>query len=400
MINAPIPPARIRAIAEFAQSYSMTATHRLVLKPKEERRLLRGHLWVYRNELEPVAAEIPDGALADIVSDRGRFIGRGYYQAEGGIAARVLTFDDRPIAAAFFAERIAGALRLRSALYPGETVYRWIFGESDGLPGFVADRYGAVVSAQASSKFYADAAGPIANAFLAFEGVEGVRLSTPISAETFGNVPRPVRCSVNGLAFDVDPVAGQKTGLFLDQRENWALLRPFAKGARIFDGHCYVGAWACHAARWGAREVVGVDTSAPAIEAAERHAAINGVAERCRFERAGVQTVLERGETWDVAILDPPALAKARTQAEKAIGLYQALNRDALKCLVPGGVLITSSCSHFVSAEAFVEMLKRAASAAQRRARVLCMRGAATDHPVLLSMPETAYLKCVVLQVE
>ncbi len=378
----------------------MTAPQRLVLKPKEERRLLRGHLWAFRNELEPLAEPIADGALVDIVSDRGRFIGRGYYQAEGGIAARVLTFDDRPVDAAFFAERIARALRLRAALYPGETVYRWIFGESDGLPGFVADRYGAAVSAQASSKFYAEAAQPIAEAFLACEGVEGIRFSTPVSAETFGEVPRPVRCTVNGVAFDVDPVAGQKTGLFLDQRENWSLMRPFAKDARVFDGHCYVGAWACHAARWGAREVVGVDTSAPALEAAERHAALNGVSGQCRFERAGVQTVLERGESWDVAILDPPALAKARPQTEKALGLYLALNRDALKCLVPGGVLITSSCSHFVDGVAFVEMLKRAASAAQRRARILCVRGAAADHPVLLSMPETAYLNCVAMQVE
>jgi 23S rRNA (cytosine1962-C5)-methyltransferase len=212
-------------------------------------------------------------------------------------------------------------------------------------------------------------------------------------------VPPIVEVTIAGLRFDLNLEHGQKTGLFLDQRENAMAARPLAVGSRVFDGHCYAGQWSCQLAAAGAASVLGVDSSDAAIDGARVNAEKNGLADRCIFECGDVQAALKRGDRYDVVVLDPPALAKSRAQVKKAAGLYQALNRDAMEAVEPGGYLITSTCSHFVEGPDFVEILKRAARAAQRDVWVMEERGAARDHPVLLAMPETAYLNCVVLRV-
>ena len=379
--------------------YTSSLMETAILKSKEDRRLLRGHLWAFRNEF----AKLPrfaDGAVVDVQSDRGRFIGRGFYQSEGGIGVRILTRrENETVDVAFLARRVARAKRYRDQLYPGETVYRWVYGESDGLPGLVVDRYGSVVVAQSSCEFYSQHAGALAKAFQEHEGVTGVRLTLPGVDLRVGEVPDAVEVSIGGLRFAVHLAEGQKTGMFLDQRENCWALRSLVQGAKVLNGHCYAGQWSCHFATAGAASVLGVDTSAPAVERARVNAERNGVADRCVFECASVTEVLERGERYDVVLLDPPALAKTRAQVTKAAGLYQALNRDAMMAVEPGGYLVTSSCSHFVDRPAFLEILKRAARAAQRDAWVVEERGAAKDHPILLAMPETEYLKCVVLRV-
>lgn len=370
---------------------------RAVLRPREERRLLRGHAWAYRNEF----AELPtieDGALVRVVSDRGRPVGVGYYQSSGGIAVRLLTTGDSGIESGFIVGRVSTALRLRNRLFPGETVYRWIHGESDGLPGLVADRYGSLIVVQADSPFYEAREEELVEAFLDHDGMDGVLFQRGDAWHRFGAADTPVDARIHDLSFSVDPKTGQKTGLFLDQRVNWALLEPFAAGARVLDGHCYVGAWSLHAGQYGAKEVLGVDTSRWAIDQARANADRNGLGERCTFAHGDIQDVLKRGEKYDVVILDPPALAKHRKHMKKALGLYQAMNRDAMKALSSGGVLITSSCSQALDAAAFVDILKRASNAAQRQFQVLDIRGAAPDHPVLLSMPETRYLTCAVLR--
>ena len=369
----------------------------LTLKPKEDRRLLRGHRWAYRNEFQhAVAAE--DGELVDVQAANGRFVGRGFYQAQGGIAVRILDLAPAEVNAGWFRERLDNARALRERLYHDVQVYRWVHGESDDLPGLIVDRYGALVVVQSNGTFYANHTELLAELLLATDGVESVYAHVAGDQRWFGLQSGPYQCMLHGLMFRVDPEGGQKTGLFLDQRENWRRIEPFARGGRVLDGHCYRGAWALHAAQAGAKEVLGVDSSAPAVAAAEEQAVQNGYAERCRFESDDIQKVLARGDTWDAIVLDPPALAKSRSHVQKALGLYQALNRDAIKTLAPNGALITSSCSHFVDAEAFLEVLKRAANAARRRMRLLSLSGAAPDHPVLLAMPETAYLKCAVLQ--
>lgn len=368
-----------------------------VLKPREDRRLLRGHLWAYRNEFAELP-ELEDGALVSVVSDRSRPVGIGFYQARGGIAVRLLAMGREPVTDALIVERIEAARRLRDALFPGEPVYRWVHGESDGLPGLIADRYDRLVVIHAESPFYAERKDLLAGVFIDDPDLDGLLFRYKDEWTRVGAVHVPGACTVDEIAFSVDPESGQKTGLFLDQRENWKLLKPFAAGARVLDGHCYVGAWSLHAAQYGAKEVLGVDTSRWAIDRAREHAERNGYGQRCTFVCDDIQSVLKQGETYDVIVLDPPALAKQRAHVKKALGLYQALNRDAMKALNPGGALITSSCSQALDTAAFLDVLKRAANAAQRRFQTIEVRGASPDHPALLSMPETRYLTCAVLR--
>jgi len=368
------------------------------LKAREERRLIRGHLWAYRNEFEQLP-DLEDGELVDVYASNRRFVGRGFFQAEGGIAVRLLSRHQESIDKTFLADRITQARAFRERLFPGETVYRWIFGESDGLPGWVADRYGPVVSAQTSCTFYRTRLDGLADSFLAQPDIEGIVIQAANEMRRYGRSPETLEVDLDGLRVNIDISTAQKTGLFLDQRANYRKIRSFAAGARVLDGHCYVGLGSCHAALAGAVSVLGVDTSTSALEQARTNTALNGVSERCRFECAEVEEILERDARYDLVILDPPALVKARAQLRKGLMRYEALNAAALKVVEPGGVLITSSCSHFVDAPAFLEVLKRAAANAQRRVWLIELRGAGPDHPVLLSMPETGYLKCAILRV-
>ncbi len=371
--------------------------HTATLKPKEERRLLRGHRWAYRNEFAALP-NAEDGALVDVLTDGGRFLGRGFFQAAGGIAVRLLTLEDKPVDAALLRARIHRARRYREQRFGDSTVYRWVHAESDGLPGFVADRYDRVVSVQAASMFYVQHAKAIAAAFLEVPGVTGVRFETSGHVTHFGEALSPVELAMNDVRFLVDVDRGQKTGMFLDQRENVLLLRKLARDARIMDGHCYTGLWGVSAACWGAKQVVGVDTSAAALDLARQNARLNQVEERCHFQCRDVRDTLLEDGPFDVILLDPPALAKTRGQMRKALGAYLALNRLAMEALAPEGWLITSSCSHFVGAAVFLETLTRAARAARRDLWLVEMRGAASDHPVSIAMPETAYLTCAALR--
>ena len=367
------------------------------LKPREERRLLRGHVWVYRNELQKDPG-LPDGSLVDVFSDSRRFIGRGFYQGAGGIAVRLLTRRQQDIDPAFWSERLEAARAWRERMFPGQSVYRWVFGESDGLPGLVIDRYGSVAVCGSSSAFYALHAQTLREVLLRTDGIQGVVFQFKDSSETHGEVPASLECEMEGIRLALDWTQSQKTGLFLDQRMNSRHARAYMSGARVFDGHCYHGVWTCHAALAGAVSVTAVDTSEAALEQARRNAALNGVLDKCSFLCGEVEGLLQQAE-YEVVILDPPAFAKTRAQAKKALARYQALNSAALRAVAPGGMLITSSCSHFVTQEEFLEIIKRAAASARRQAWLVEMRGAAPDHPVSLQIPETASLKCAYLRV-
>jgi len=372
--------------------------HRLILKPREERRLLRGHLWAYRNEFA-TAPDLPDGTLTDVYAPGGRFVARGFYQAEGGIAVRLLTRRQTGIDAAFIENRLTEALALRERLFPGETTYRWVFGESDGLPGLIVDRYGATAHAMSSCAFYREQSEAVVRGLMRHAGVAGVRCEWPGGVETAGDAPNDVEVVMEGLTYQVDLAGGQKTGLFLDQRVNARMMRTLAPGARVFDGHCYAGMWSMEAARAGATETVGVDSSQRAIAAATANAARNGLDARTRFVCGDVMETLQATEApYDVVLLDPPAWAKTRGAQGQARTLHQALHRAAFGALKPGGFMVTSTCSHHLDPADFVESIKRAARDVQRDALILETAGAAPDHPVLLAMPETRYLTCVALR--
>jgi 23S rRNA (cytosine1962-C5)-methyltransferase len=372
---------------------------RIRLKPREDRRLRRGHLWVFRNELQdpPDASE---GELVDVVGSDGRFVARGFFESTGGIAVRLLSRHEHPVDAEFFAAAVDRAAALRATLYPGTTACRLLFGESDGLPGLVADRYGPVIAVQTSCRFYALHAEPLAAALARLDGVEGVRFDAPGGVTWHGVQRDRVEIDLDGARFEVDVEQGQKTGFFLDQRENSRLMARLAPGRRVFDGHCYTGLWSIRAALAGAEAVTGVDSSEAATSRAATNAALNGVADRCRFETGDAAGALGGEARYGVVCIDPPALAKSRNHVKKSMGLYQALNRSALQALEPGGYLVSSCCSHFVDADTFLESVKRAARQAQRDLQLLQVSGASPDHPLLLAMPETRYLTCAVFRAD
>ena len=374
----------------------------LTLKPGEERRLLRGHRWVYRNEVGSLTPIPPDGGIVDIYSAGRRFIGRGYYQQSGGITARIFSPHQEEPDETFWFKRLQRAADLRRRLFPGETVYRWVFGESDHLPGLIIDRYDQVAVAAFESPFYAERLDLLAKAIQFTADIQHLYVFGPNGGSGWHSTPLDsVSFSVNGLKGNFQPDRIQKTGLFLDQRTNWPLIRRFAEGAEVLDGYCYHGWWGLHAAAAGARRITACDSSATALEQARINASLNGFTERFRFEEQPVEMLLTHSEqSYDVIVLDPPALAKSRTHVKSALPRYVELNALALRRVGPEGILITSSCSHFVDNALFEEILKRAASKARRRVSIMAWRGASPDHPVLLSMPETHYLKCMVLRVE
>ncbi len=368
----------------------------ITLKPKEERRILRGHLWVYRNEVASLPT-LQDGDVADVFSSSRRFVGRGFYQQDGGIAVRIIAHHQHDIEPVFFRERLSQARILREQLFGGSSVYRWVFGESDLLPGLVIDRYDTVAVIQSDCVFYERYEEMLIKELLAVQGVTSVMTRFSGTKKWAGEKPDIVSLLLDGVRISLDFSETQKTGLFLDQRCNWRMMQRYATGKSVLDGCCYHGLWSIHAGLADAASVLGVDTSSSAIDHARRNCSLNGL-ETCIFEQADIEEKLAQGHSYDVIVLDPPAFAKHRAQTKKALSRYENLNALAMTALSPGGILIACSCSHFVSAEEFLEVLKRAARTTGRHAQLLEMHGAAPDHPVLLTMPETAYLKCAALR--
>lgn len=368
-----------------------------VLKPNEERRILRGHLWIYRNEFASLP-EVRDGEVFDVFTPARRFVCRAFFQQAGGIAGRVLSFHQEAVDSSLLRKCLEQALRLRERLFPDSKVYRWVHGESDFLPGLVVDRYDSVVVVQSSCAFYRLHRETLAAQLLEVGALATVAIIGEQGMEVYGEPLCPQEVRFGDVYARVSLEDAQKTGLFLDQRENWPEIKRFAGEAEVLDAYCYHGLWGLHAALAGARSVTGIDTSEAAVNQACANAQRNGVADRCAYEKGRVEQVFDSGRSFDVIVLDPPAFAKSRRQIKKAMGMYEEINRSALKALRPEGILITCSCSHFITRDLFLEVLKRASRSASRPVRMLAVRGASPDHPVLPAMPETEYLKCVIVQ--
>ena len=385
---------------------------RLILRKNQDRRVRGGHPWIFSNEIAEVEGEVENGDLVDVTDFRGAFLGRAYYNAHSLIAARLLTRGRDPIDAAFFARRFERALRLRESVLPGAAAVRLVYGESDQVPGLVVDRYGDVLVAQVltlgierRAEMVREALervfrprGCVRAADAPVRSLEGL----PLERGTWwGEVPQRLEVEVEGFKVEVDLEHGQKTGLFLDQRLNRHQAEARASGRRVLDAFCYQGQWALHAARGGAREVVALDSSKGALAAAARNFERNGVADRVRLVEGDAFDVLrdlERaGERFGLVVLDPPALIKSRKSLEAGERAYRDLNRVAMRLLDEEGTLITCSCSHHLDDGLFQQLLIEAARAAHRPFRIAEWSGAAPDHPRLLAVPETHYLKCAVL---
>ena len=377
-----------------------------------ERRLLLGHPWVFSNEIGSELRQYEPGSLVDVYTHGGTFVGRGYINPRSLITVRLLSRRREVFDSAFFRRRIAAALRRREQLFPGTQSYRLVYSEGDLLPGLIIDRYndhlvlqtltlGMELRTEAICEALDSLLQPraiVARNDVGVRTLEGLPLDKKLLR---GSLQVPVEIWEDDVRFRVDPWEGQKTGFYLDQRENRCTLRALLSGGRVLDAFCYSGAWALHAARAGAKEVIGVDESPKAIQWASDHARDNGLQQICRFTAANVFEYLREAdaqhERFDAIILDPPAFVKSRSKLREGLQGYWEINRRAMRMANPGGYLITCSCSYHVDPDAFRAMLCRAMRAARRSVVLLEMRSQGKDHPGLLPVAESAYLKCAVL---
>jgi 23S rRNA (cytosine1962-C5)-methyltransferase len=391
------------------------ATGRVVLNPHEERRVVRGHRWVFSNEIASVEGDPAGGSVVEVVRKDGRLLGVGHYNPHSLIAVRLLSDHREAIDQAFLTGRLRRALRLRQRLYPDAASYRLVHGESDDLPGLVVDRYEDCLAVQTLSlgmdrilETVCDALQEVLKPRCIVERNESAlreREGLPMRSTVLrGSAPDTVRVREGDLSFDVRLREGHKTGFYFDQRENRWAMRRFASGARALDAYCHDGAFGLNLARAGAQAVLGLDISAEAIEAARGNAALNGLAEGCQFEAGDVGPALEAlhagNERFDLIVLDPPSFTRTKKNVPSARKGYEEINRKALRVLRRGGILGTASCSFHITDETFLGCVQEAAFRTQRVLRLLEWRSQAPDHPILPSMPETRYLKFGIFEVD
>lgn len=390
-----------------------TGSARLVLRRGEDRRVRGGHPWIFSNEVEEWQGPVEDGGLVEVLDPRGAFLGRAYVNRHSLICARMLTRGRDTIDTAFFVKRLERAKRLRDISYPGEAAVRMVYGESDQLPGLVVDRYGDVLAVQVLTRGMEAQMEPLRKALeQVFEPAGAVLVAdSPLRKLEgleqrrevwWGEVPERVPVTVSGFALEVDVLHGQKTGLFLDQRENRRRAETRAAGRTALDVFCYQGEWAMSMARGGAESVLAVDSSEPALTLARGHVERNGFTDRVQFLRMDAFDAMRRlereGRRFGMVALDPPALIKSRKAIAAGARAYREHNRIAMSLLEEEGILVTCSCSHHLDDDMFRQLLLEAARAAKRPMRILDWAGEAPDHPRLLAVPETHYLKCAVLQ--
>lgn len=382
------------------------------LRRGREQRVLGGHPWVFRSDIEREDGAA-DGLPVRVLTSAGRFLAMAVYNPRSQISLRILSRRDEPIDGAFIRGRVRRAVDYRRR-FADLGSCRLIFAESDVLPAVIADKFGDVIVVQilclGMERFKAD----IVDALVKELSPRGVyeRNDVPVreleglSQQTgllWGEVPDRVEMQENGVRFLVDVKEGQKTGFFLDQKENRAAIAPFVPGMRVLDCFTHTGSFALHAARYGAAEVTGVDISEHACACALENARLNGVEDRVRFECANAFDFLRAQQTakaqYDVVILDPPAFTKTRSAVEGALRGYKEINLRGMKLTRDGGYFVTCSCSQHVTPDLFRGMLMDAQKDAHVQLRQIEWRTQGRDHPILLSSPETQYLKCGIFQV-
>jgi 23S rRNA (cytosine1962-C5)-methyltransferase len=393
-----------------------TARPTLRLQPGHDKRAASGHPWVYSNEIQMDAAAkaLPPGSLATLTTANGKTLGTATFNPHTLIAARFLSRDaGTRIDRAFLATRLERALALRHRLYP-EPYYRLIHAEADGLPGIILDRFGDVLSCQINTagmmqleeEFLAACREVLSPRTIVLRNDTAARSLEGLAGEdriAFGELTPPVEIVENGARFAIDPLGGQKTGWFYDQRENRRLASRFA-GGRVLDLYCFGGGFGILAALAGADQVLAVDRSDTALKLAARSAELNGVGARFRFAKADAFEALERmhgeGDRFDLVIADPPAFARSKKDLGPALRGYRKLARLSASLVAKGGALFIASCSHHVETEAFADSVRRGLQDAQRDGRIVATTGAAPDHPVHPFLPESAYLKAQLLALD
>jgi len=385
------------------------------VSPRGASRLKAGHVWVYRSDILS-ASDVPPGSLTAVTDQRGKPLGTALYSSSSQIAIRMIADEPVKDFPALLRERVVAALAYREKIVRDTDAYRVIFSEADFLPGLIVDRYNDILSIQILTQ--AMDADPVRQILISElterlhpasivervdPRVRELETLPPRESALLQGDKHSTIITMNGVQFHHDALAGQKTGAFLDQRENYAAAASYAHGDAL-DVFCYQGGFALHFLPRCA-SVTAVDSSRPALEIADQNAALNRREKHPEIEwiEANAFDLLKDYATsnrrYDTVVLDPPAFAKTKRDLAAALRGYKELNLRALKMLRPGGILVSCSCSYHISSFNFLEMLASAALDARRSLRLIEVRGQAKDHPILLSVPETAYLKCVIAYV-
>lgn len=386
---------------------------KVVLKTRISDRIAKGHPWIYNNEIHETDKRAKAGDIVDVFNTKGNFIGRGYYNPASQIQVRLLTRNvQEEINDEFFYNKILSCWHYKKQLGYEENC-RLVFGEADGLPSLIIDKFNDYFVLQTMSlgmDLWKDA---IVNALNKIFKPKGIyeRNDVPVrelegleQKKGFLSAPFPTEIIINenGLKFIVDVEKGQKTGYFLDQQDNRREIQHIVKGADVLEAFCYTGTFSAHAAHYGAKKVLGLDISEFAVETARRNAELNGLSDICSFNAVNAFDQLKiwskESKRWDVVMIDPPAFTKSRANIEKAITGYKEINLRAMKLVKPGGFLVTASCTNLVGPELFLDIIKMAAKDAKKQIRQVCFRTQASDHPIVWSMENTNYLKFLIVE--
>ena len=385
---------------------------KVFLRRTRETKVRAGHPWIYSSEIDRVEGAFENGDIVEVYSSKGAFYGRGFYNPASVISLRMLTLSDEECGREFFRKRVKDAVEYRRKLCDINSC-RLIFSESDFLPGLVVDKFGDYLSVQILTLGMDRLRGMMVELLVEAAAPKGVyeRSDVPVRRHEgleqrtgllWGEVPERVDMYENGLLMSVDIINGQKTGYFLDQKQNRGGIKPFCAGARVLDCFCHNGSFSLHAAKYGASDVLGVDISEEALETARYNARRNGL-DNVRFEAHNcfdyLRELTDAGEKFGLVILDPPAFTKSKSTVESALRGYKEINLRGLKLVESGGFLVTCSCSQHISDEMFLGMVNEAVRDSKKRVRLIEERTQAIDHPILPAAGETKYLKCLYLQV-
>ena len=385
----------------------------VILLPGKEKRVWSGHPWVFRSDIARTKGDPQPGAVVRVTASNGRFLAMAVYNPASQIALRILSHREEPIDGDFIRRRVRQAVAYRRR-FADLSSCRLIFAESDGLPAVIVDAFGKTLSLQCLCLGMEQCKETICDALMEEVAPEGIyeRGDVPVRAleglpqvtgVLRGQVPDRVQMEENGVKFWVDVKNGQKTGFFLDQKENRAAIAPFVRGARVLDCFTHTGSFALHAAHYGAREVTGVDISEFACQCARENAELNGF-DQVNFVAANAFDYLKEqcaaGEQYDVVILDPPAFTKSRSAVEAASRGYKEINLRGMKLVKDGGYLITCSCSQHILPGQFKDVVLSAARDAHVQLFQVEYRTQGRDHPILPAAPETQYLKCGIFRVD
>ncbi|SHK35688.1 23S rRNA (cytosine1962-C5)-methyltransferase [Anaerobranca californiensis DSM 14826] len=386
---------------------------KVYLKIGEQKRIIRGHRWIYSNEIEKIEGEYKPGDIVDVYDFKNRFIGRGYINPKSKITVRLFTYRQEEINREFFKRKIEEAWQYRQKIMDTNCC-RVIFGEGDFLPGLIVDKFGDYLVIQTLAlgiDIHKKTIVELLDEIISPKGIyerndvqirelEGLKEQ---KGYLKGNFPTKVQIIENGIKMWVDLENGQKTGYFLDQKENRLAIAPFVKDGEVLDCFSHTGSFTLHACQFGAKHVTAVDISEHAIETIKENVLLNGFENKVDYRLGNAFDILRElqreGKKFDVTILDPPAFAKSKKALKGAIRGYKDINLRGMKITKNGGFLVTASCSHYMSPELFMEVIKDAAQDADKILRQVEFRTQSKDHPIVLNADESLYLKFGIFQV-